>query len=106
MLNQSKEEAFFLCWHSAGSSTIYEKKIEEKLIKPLFTEKSIIFKKRNDHKLSSKKLNALAWSCLKSKLVGSITPERWFDMFCSLLLKRGLLLKKRPTDYNPFFSGL
>ena len=53
-----------------------KKKIEEKLIKPLFIEKSIIFlKKRNDHKLSIKKLNALAWSCLASKLVGLITPE-------------------------------
>ena len=50
-------------------------KIEEKLIKPLNNEKSIIFKKRNDHKLSIKKPNALAWSCLESELVGPITPE-------------------------------
>ena len=42
---------------------------------PLFIEKSIIFKKRNDHKLSIKKLNALTWSCLASDLVGPITPE-------------------------------
>ena len=35
-----------------------KKKIEEKLIKPLFIEKSIIFKKRNNHKFSIKKLNA------------------------------------------------
>ena len=52
-----------------------KKKIEEKLIKPLFIEKSIIFKKRNDHKLSIKKLNALVWSCLASELVGPITAE-------------------------------
>ena len=51
------------------------KKVEEKLIKPLFIENSIICKKRNDHKLSIKKLNALAWSCLTSELVGPITPE-------------------------------
>ena len=80
------------------------KKIEEKLIKQLFIEKSIIFKKRNDHKLSIEKLNALAWSCLASELVGRITPELWFDMFCSLLLKKSLFFKKkRPTDYNPIF---
>ena len=58
-----------------------KKKIEEKLIKPLFIEKPIIiekpifFKKRNDHKLSSKKLNALTSSCLVSELVGPVTPE-------------------------------
>ena len=52
-----------------------KKKIEEKIFKLLFIEKSIIFKKRNDHKLSIKKLNALAWSCLASELVGPITPE-------------------------------
>ena len=52
-----------------------KKNKEEKLIKPLFIVKSIIFKKRNDHKLSIKKLNALALSCLASELVGPITPE-------------------------------
>ena len=81
-----------------------KKKVQEKFIKPLFIEKSIIFKKRNDHKLSIKKLNALAWSCLISELVGPITPELWFDMFCSLLFKKVFFLKKkRPADYNPIF---
>ena len=50
------------------------KKIEVKLIKPLFIEKSFFLKKRNDHKLSIKKLNAIVWSCLASELVGPITP--------------------------------
>ena len=77
-----------------------KKKIEEKLIKPLFIEKSIIFKKRNNPKFLIKKLNALAWSCLTSKSVRPITPELWFDMFCFLLLKKSLFFfkKKRPTD--------
>ena len=60
-----------------------KKKIEEKLIKPLFIEKSIIFKKRNDHKLSIKNLNALAWSCLASELVGLSLLS--FDLICSVL---------------------
>ena len=52
-----------------------KKKIEEKLIKPLFIKMSIVFKKRNDHKLPIKKLNEISWSSLASELVGPITPE-------------------------------
>ena len=35
----------------------------------------LFLKKRNDHKLSSKKIIALPLSCLVSELVGPITPE-------------------------------
>ena len=39
---------------------------------------------------------------LLRKPIGSITPELWFDMFCSLLIKKGhFFSKKGPTDYNP-----
>ena len=69
--------------------------MEEMLIKTLFIEKSIIFRKRNAHKLSIKKLNALACSCLASELVGPIAPELWFHMFCSLLLKKVYFFKKK-----------
>ena len=37
---------------------------------------------------------------LLRKPIGPITPELSFDMFCSLLLKKGLS-KKGPTDCNP-----
>ena len=49
-----------------------KKKIEEKLI----------FKSRNDHKLPSKKLNALACSGLGSQLNLSLLS---FDLICSVL---------------------
>ena len=58
-----------------------KKKIEKKLIKPLFIWKSIIFKGRNDHKLSSKNLNALAWSSLESQID---LPLLRFDLICSV----------------------
>ena len=40
---------------------------------------------------------------LHRKPIRPITPELSCDIFCSLLLKRGLFffLKKRPTDCNP-----
>ena len=75
MLNKSKEEAVVFLLTLSWKLYKLRKKVEEKLIKPLFIERSIIFKKRNDHKFSIKKLNALAWSCLTSKSGGPITPE-------------------------------
>ena len=38
---------------------------------------------------------------LFEKLIGPNTPELSFDMFFSLLLKKGIFSKKRPTDCNP-----
>ena len=58
-----------------------KKKIEERFIKPLFIY-LIIFKSRNDHKISSKKLNKLAWNCLGSQLDLSFLS---FDLICSVL---------------------
>ena len=75
-----------------------KKKIEEKLIKPFFIWESIFFKGRNDHKLSRKNLNALAWSSLESQID---LPLLRFDLICSVpfYLKKRLFLKKKKTDW-------
>ena len=59
-----------------------KKKIEENFIKPIFILKSILFKSRNNHKFSNKKLNALNWSCLGSQSDLSLLI---FDLIYSVL---------------------
>ena len=74
-----------------------KKKIEEKLIKPLFIWQSIIFKGRKDHKLLCKNLNALAWSSLENQIDLQL---RRSDLICSVpfYLKKRLFFKKK-TDW-------
>ena len=43
---------------------------------------------------------------LLTKPIRPITLELSIYMFCSLLLKKGLFLKKRPTDCNPNSFGI
>ena len=61
-----------------------KKKLEEKLLKPLFIKKSIIFKKRNDHKLSIKKLNSqVTWEVGRHILIVDPFQYLWLSLFLS-----------------------